>query len=489
MKQKYKYKSIPPDMQSQDIRNLQNKIPRNMVISYDMSYFKILPQNAKNKQLTSICEKAVQIAIEYFTRLIKIIPKSEVNMRYKSSKCGKVDVPQSDKTRGKNSDLHLYVQYVMEDDQQYQASAIWCQFLDAQGPTHGLVNFNLAELEQIELDDAIEFEDLIEIVIHEITHILGFSDEDIPKWVNSNGIAYAKPTITQKIRDIDSLLLTTPHVLAFARKYFGCPTLVGMPLQNQGNGNSKNSHWLNTIMQNEYMNASVSYTQAYFSGFTTNLLRDTGFYTEINESMEEQMFYGKGKGCEYVLGKCKTTTREFCDPKTDEKLCDFYHHGLANCSVGLFNNPGCNNLFTYPDYKCWDVNSLLNIEDVNEKNGGQFGEDSRCFNGNLLAKTEKKSKKKNENIIGNCYKYECSSNGQQVFIFVGQEKLICKKKLEKITVKGYDGYVICPENIQEFCMYKKICPGFCSKNGYCLKNQCQCMKGFFGNDCFKKQVA
>ncbi|EGR26883.1 leishmanolysin family protein, putative [Ichthyophthirius multifiliis] len=281
-------------------------------------------------------------------------------MRYKSQKCGNFDVPQIDKTSGKDSDLHLYVQYVMDVDQQYYASATWCQFLDGLGPSHGLINFNLAEILELELTDFIELKDLIEIVIHEITHILGFSEDDIPKWKSSIGTPYSKPTITQKIRDIDSLLLTTPHVLEFARKYFGCPTLVGMPLQNYGDQSSKNSHWENTIIQNEYMNASVSLTQAYFSGFTTNLLRDTGFYVEIDESMEEQMFYGKGKGCEYVLGKCKTTTREFCDPKTDEKLCDFYHNGLATCTTGQFNDPGCNNLFTNAAYKCWDVNSVLN---------------------------------------------------------------------------------------------------------------------------------
>lgn len=39
MKRIRKYDSIPPDEESLDIRNLQNKTPRNMLISYDMTYF------------------------------------------------------------------------------------------------------------------------------------------------------------------------------------------------------------------------------------------------------------------------------------------------------------------------------------------------------------------------------------------------------------------------------------------------------------------
>ncbi|EGR32691.1 leishmanolysin family protein, putative [Ichthyophthirius multifiliis] len=484
MKQKYKYKSIPPDMESLDIRNLQNKTPRNMVITYDMSYFSRLPSHDSNKQLIGLCENALQLAIDYFSRLIKIIPKSEVNMRYKSSKCGNVVVPQIDKTNGKNSDLHLYIQYEMDLDSQYYASATWCQFLDGQGPSHGLINFNFAEIVNIELTDYIEYKNLIEIIIHEITHILGFSDDDMPKWINSKGTPYSKPTITQKIRGIDTLLLITPHVLEFARKYFNCPTLPGMPLQNLGNQSSKNSHWENTIIQNEYMNASVSMTQAYFSGFTTNLLRDTGFYAQIDESMEEQMFYGKGKGCEHVLSQCRTSTREFCDPKTDEKLCDFYHNGLATCTTSQFNDPGCNNLYTKPEYKCWDVNSDLNQNQFIERNGIYIGTDSRCFNSNLLSK---KIQKKNERMVGYCFKYECNANGQQVTIHIQKEKIVCRNNKEKMTVQNYQGYIECPENIQEFCGFKKICPNFCSGKGFCQKNKCYCIKGFSGEDCSKKQ--
>ncbi|EGR26871.1 leishmanolysin family protein, putative [Ichthyophthirius multifiliis] len=157
-----------------------------------------------------------------------------------------------------------------------------------------------------------------------------------------------------------------------------------MPLQHLGGEDSVKSHWPNTIIQNEYMNTSTSSTQAHFSGFTTNLLRDTGYYAEINASMEEQMFYGKGKGCEYVYRKCDTTFREYCNPETDVGICDFYHHSFANCKAGLYNDSDCNNLFAYKNGKCWDVNSEYNTDIYRKQNGTKFGTDSKCFNGTLL---------------------------------------------------------------------------------------------------------
>ncbi|EGR26885.1 leishmanolysin family protein, putative [Ichthyophthirius multifiliis] len=166
-------------------------------------------------------------------------------MKYQQShpKCGEVIVPQNDKTQGKNSDLHLYVSYTNNKDDNYLAVASWCQFVDGLGPTHGEVNFNLQFIKDKNLNDPIQFEDLMEVIIHEITHILGFSNDDIPLWETSNGSPHIEPTTKQKIRGIENLLIKTPNVLEFARKYFGCPTLIGMPLQNQGGNNSEDSHW------------------------------------------------------------------------------------------------------------------------------------------------------------------------------------------------------------------------------------------------------
>ncbi|EGR33990.1 leishmanolysin family protein, putative [Ichthyophthirius multifiliis] len=487
MYQSYQQESFPSDDQISDSRNLQNKKARNMVITYDMSYFQRLAQNQQNKQLIDICEKAIKLANSYFSQLIKIIPKSELDMRYKPTsftKCGEFEIPQKDKVKGKESDLHIYVQYKNEPQQSYMAYANRCQFIERLGPTHGQVTFNFSKLETKDLNDPIQFKDLMQIVIHEMTHILGFSYADIPKWVNSEKNHHTEPTIQQKLRGIDTLFLKTPHVLQFARRYFNCPTLVGMPLENLGENSSKNSHWKTTVIENEYMNASVSTTQAYFSGFTANLLRDTGFYAEIKESMEEQIYYGKGAGCQHVTGQCDSNKREYCNPKTDDGLCDYYHLASSECKLGQFNEPNCNTFQIFHNAKCWDVNSNLNKQGAQNVIGVKFGNDSRCFNSSLRI-NEYKSQKATTQISGECYKYECNSNGTQVSIYVGKTKVkvVCTKNLEKMTVKGYQGTIVCPENINYFCGFKKFCPNFCSANGFCLNNKCNCANKYIGNDC------
>ncbi|EGR29170.1 leishmanolysin family protein, putative [Ichthyophthirius multifiliis] len=453
-----------------------------MLITYDMSFFQNLEENDQNKIFTATCEKAVKLAIDYFSRLIKIVPKSEQNMRYQgqSGKCGQVLIPQIDKDQGKDSDLHIYLQYRDDLKQEYLARASWCQFLKGLGPTHGRLNFNIAKLVNLDMTDSIAFDDLFQIVVHEMTHILGFTGTSIANWVTTDGQPHVDPIITQEIRGINTKLLATPNVLKFARDYFGCPSLPGMPLENQGGGGSLGSHWEISIIQDEYMNANSSQASGYFSGFTANLLRDTGFYAEINESMEEKTYFGKGQGCEHVLGNCRSDKREYCKD-TDNFLCDYYHNGSSECISNMFNEPGCNTQEIYPDRECFNDKSKFNTNLQQRAFGTKFGNNSKCFNATLM---HIKLTSQYKGIIrGKCYEYKCSSDGQQITIYVGQKQKICSINLEYITVEEYIGQIQCPENIQEFCEYKRFCKNYCSANGYCLKNKCYCANGFYGEDC------
>ena len=67
------------------------------------------------------------------------------------------------------------------------AYAIDCRFIDGLGPTHGIVNFNFGKIKKYEYEKNIVFEDIVEIVIHEMMHILGFSTLRYKDWMDSNG--------------------------------------------------------------------------------------------------------------------------------------------------------------------------------------------------------------------------------------------------------------------------------------------------------------
>ncbi len=80
--------------------------------------------------------------------------------------------------------MHLYVTFTNEPDESYVAYATWCRFMPKRGPTHGLINFNYGNLIYHDFENGRDFENLMETVIHEFTHVLGFSDEDIKNWVD-----------------------------------------------------------------------------------------------------------------------------------------------------------------------------------------------------------------------------------------------------------------------------------------------------------------
>ncbi len=53
------------------------------------------------------------------------------------------------------------------------------------------------------------------------------------------------------------------------------------------------------------------FTDAQLSVFTIALLKDTGYYTEVNDNMSEDLFWGKGKGCEFVTNACFSKSQSF----------------------------------------------------------------------------------------------------------------------------------------------------------------------------------
>lgn len=77
-----------------------------------------------------------------------------------------------------------------------------------------------------------------------------------------------------------SNILTTPYVLAWAKSFFDCSSLAGMPLENEdGSGLGGGSHWERTAMYDELMTGTALGSAKYFSGLTFALLKDMGWYT------------------------------------------------------------------------------------------------------------------------------------------------------------------------------------------------------------------
>ena len=85
-------------------------------------------------------------------------------------------IPEDSKLIGiKNSDLHLYVIYENNSESSIVATANLCAIDPVYlRPSFGRVKFNLAKLQDFGTD-VIIFENNVEVTIHEIFHVLGFS--------------------------------------------------------------------------------------------------------------------------------------------------------------------------------------------------------------------------------------------------------------------------------------------------------------------------
>jgi hypothetical protein len=134
-------------------------------------------------------------------------------------------------------------------------------------PLVGLVNIN----KTIDFSIKNTEEYLQSILIHEITHVLGFNYNYFKNVFNN--------VFTRKDQyGIERTYVNSSKVIEVARKYYNCPDLDGVELEDYGGNGTKNSHWEARILLGDYMNGIVFPSEQVISEFTLALLEDTGFY-------------------------------------------------------------------------------------------------------------------------------------------------------------------------------------------------------------------
>lgn len=104
-------------------------------------------------------------------------------------------------------------------------------------PVIGRIKFNISAIKNAGTSNE-GFEGDFSSTIHELTHILGFSSGAMQYWIDpETGAPYGSNV--SKIYDKETVK-TIPHVIRLksknvldtARRYFNCPTLHSIPLEN-----------------------------------------------------------------------------------------------------------------------------------------------------------------------------------------------------------------------------------------------------------------
>ncbi|CAG9318554.1 unnamed protein product [Blepharisma stoltei] len=335
------------------------------------------------------------------------------------------------------------------------------------------------------------------VSIHEITHALAFAPELFDLFKKPNGLPYSDDEITKEIyfpnREKWVTVLTLPTVVSKAREIFGCENLEGIELEDYGGSGSAGSHWDMRILPGDYMSPQLSF-ESVFSAITLALFQDSGWY-DVNFDYSQQILWGHKAGCEWLEDKCFRDENPkfsgFCKP-SNRTGCDVYHLSESFCASKLvnniptneqyFNDPDLGGSVSYADFcpymypfsnrKCRELSSLS----YPKYYGESVGVNSRCVESTLLNKKYKFSPE----IKGNCYEViNCTYT--YATLRVGDQEVNCPFDGGNITIKGYNGVLICP-NSDVLCS-EKPCFHACSGQGKCINGKCHCNQGFEGDDC------
>ncbi|KRX04456.1 Insulin-like growth factor binding protein, N-terminal [Pseudocohnilembus persalinus] len=359
------------------------------------------------------------------------------------------------------------------------------------------------------------FEDQLETTIHELTHILGFSGGMMDQFTNpATGNTYAAdgidPYVTQTIRGISTNVLTTPNVVQTAKDHYGCPSLTGMPLENNGGSGSLGSHWEKSILLDENMNPQAVSTKAYYTKFTFSLLEDSGWYLPDYTNVDTSL-WGYNKGCSFVTGSCDAANTEFVTSSTSSACYNDYS-GFGPAKYTTYTQEGGGGeicYFAQPYSNRYCVNATLATDSPPGAYWGYyFGDNSRCAYSDVIATGDGYTWDA-AHASFRCHEFVCDASNNVFVVFEGEQYACVEGGNCAVTITGsntrqqiqissnklnisvnfekfiyrFSGNVQAPDDFDFFCMYVGLCPNDCSQNGYCMKGTCHCIDGFTGSDC------
>ena len=173
---------------------------------------------------------------------------------------------------------------------------------------------------------------LIMLLLHEITHVLGFSSSLFEFFQT-----YPSLIKTKTVNGLKRILFAGPNVIKQAKRHFNCDDIEGIELENQGGDGSVGSHWEARIMLGDYM-ISIDYPEIVISEISLALLEDSGWYN-VNYYTGGLFRYGKGLGCDFLNKKCVYSSSDGYYTNFQREFC--LKKGASICSAGNIDRGIC----------------------------------------------------------------------------------------------------------------------------------------------------
>lgn len=319
------------------------------------------------------------------------VDQSTANIVVPTNLCSRVTKPAAHSTTGvSNTDFVLYVS-AGPTSGSTMAWASYCTLDQYHRPIAGVANFGPSYISWSSTSSSSNAE-LVATAVHEMLHALGFSQTFYMNYF----VGGTSTTVTRTMRGKTVTLLTTPYVASVTRTFFGCDTLEGAEMEDEGGSGSAMSHWDRRMYRDELMAAAGG---TYFSVVTLAYFKDTGLYN-VNFNTAEAMAFGASAGCGFLTTKCNTVTGGkdtfWCFDEKVTSACTFDKKGIGYCNVQTdttalpsyfqyFSNPlqggplfvdRCPYIQPYSNRICTDTVTTT-TEDL--RLGYAFGSNSRCI--------------------------------------------------------------------------------------------------------------
>jgi leishmanolysin len=431
-------------------------------------------ENAPSAFANYVQNELIPPILSYLSNALRV--KYPVNGLLKSSSSYTCDVQTPNELiNGVNADYYIILDSRFEDSSVVASSRACQTAFNTNRPLTAYSNINRNQLQPAN-GDVLLHEKNTYVMIHELFHTLGISQNSFWDYIDDNGNVLQNHIKNLQIGGETQMVIDIPVITNKLRDYYGCSSVPGLIMENDGGDGTAGSHLERKFFVYETM-ASGSIYGRRVSQFSLALLEGSGWYSP-NYDYAEPFFFGEGEGCNFIYQQCSNTRsffEEFC--VGDNRGCAPHGRSGGRCQSDSKTN-GCSYYDPEVDHDCENDNGVDYARFPDLETYGRFS-NSKCFSGTL------NTRQSSNGINSFCFKFQCSGSGSntELFVQVGSNRVTCDQE-GPVTIDGYYGSINCPDPLK-WCQTVGLpyCPRNCMGRGNCINNKCVCDSGFTGIDC------
>ena len=412
-----------------------------------------------NDQIDFVKDLLIGPAVNYLSSIIKVDDDATIPSIPESGCLENMNTPLHYQNNSTNAHLLIFIQSkIIEGSTLAYAGSCYLNS-STKRPVIGLIMINSRNL-TINYENSVLGKD---IIIHEIFHVLGFSNsmmEYYPSNLDKDFFIVTNKT-TKSGNQKEVVAITEPSFLDFVKSYYNCSSISTFYLENQGGEGTKSSHFEVTAVGQELMQG-MAFDGNNISIISLTFLYNMGWYS-VDLTKAQLHTWGKGKGCDFLSSSCDSNRfNEFCNTP-NEISCSENRLNKTKCFLTTLSD-NCGVKFEESTLSCSNKNYFkASVE--NEITGNN----SRCYN----------VRSGSINSAG-CFDSDCSYSNINYKIKYKDNVYECNSTNKEFTIDNIT--IECPP-YSEICGIPH-CPNNCSGNGKCLDSGvCTCDYLFSGSDC------